>query len=126
MIDTDDKVVETTEYVRPHILEMTGGGRMVLRFDQEMYFPDNMCDSLNEESSKDDYLVMQVTGEGEAPKTLPESIPPYPVDEEQAKTVIDPNTGEIMTIEKQNEDRQRLREETLGIVDWECLSSSKW
>ena len=95
----EEVVIVTKEYVKPHILEMTGGGKMILRFEEQMYFPENMCDALNDEATKDQYLVMQITSAGEAPPSLPEPIPSYPVDPEQASTVIDPNTGEMLPIE---------------------------
>ena len=54
----EEVVIVTKEYVKPHILEMTGGGKMILRFEEQMYFPENMCDALNDEATKDQYLVM--------------------------------------------------------------------
>ena len=59
---------------------------------------------------------MQVVTEG----SLPEPLPPYPVDPESAKK--DPETGELISpLEDQNAVRAKERASFKDVVDWEAL-----
>jgi len=84
-------------FVRPSVRSVTNGGKLTIKFDRDIEFPNNFIDQLN--ANKDSFIVLQVAKEGSTPESIYGDLPVYPVDQATAKLNIDPSTGEQIPIE---------------------------
>lgn len=107
-------VATTEKFIRPIVKSVNNGGKLTVKLNQAVEFPDDMVSQLN--TLKEALIVMQVVTEG----SLPEPIPSYPVNSPTDQ--IDPATDKVMTLDQQNKERAEERAAFPDVVDWEALS----
>jgi len=102
-MSAEEAKYERTTHIQPKIRKVTNGGRVIIHFDEDMIFPDDLVEQINaNKNNSETFIVMQMTHESVQPEPLPNEFPVYPVPPEVAVTVLDPVTFEQVNQETQD------------------------